>query len=33
MCDDDIDGDGPKNLMGIITSENPSCSYILDEAK
>ncbi len=26
VCDDDIDGDGIKNSLGIITSESPDCS-------
>jgi hypothetical protein len=26
ICDDDIDGDGIKNLVGLITHENPDCS-------
>lgn len=27
MCDEDIDNDGKPNLLGIITSENASCTY------
>jgi hypothetical protein len=27
ICDDDIDGDGVKNLIGIILYERPDCSY------
>jgi hypothetical protein len=26
ICDDDIDGDGLKNLIGIISYENKDCS-------
>jgi hypothetical protein len=26
ICDDDIDGDGVKNLIGIIKFENADCS-------
>jgi len=30
ICDNDIDGDGVKNLLGIIKFENPDCSIISD---
>jgi hypothetical protein len=26
MCDDDIDGDGVRNLIGLILFDNPDCS-------
>ncbi len=27
MCDDDIDGDGMKNLLDLLIKENPDCSF------
>lgn len=27
VCDDDIDGDGVKNLLGIVTADNAKCDY------
>ena len=26
ICDDDIDGDGVKNLIGLVLFDNPDCS-------
>jgi hypothetical protein len=26
ICDDDIDGDGTKNLIGLVLFDNPDCS-------
>lgn len=33
VCDDDIDGDGVKNLLGLINFENKDCSYESDPNK
>lgn len=33
VCDDDIDGDGVKNLLGLINFENRDCSYESDPNK
>lgn len=30
ICDDDIDGDGIKNLLGLIKYEKENCSYDSD---